>query len=152
MLKLTSNKKLNIVVTGGSRGLGAGLVKSFSSRGNKVFMFSRNTCDVGDPIEFSKRIDEMHENYFDNEPIHIWINNAASSGGYNRFIDMSVESISDVIKTNVLGTIIGTKKAIEIIERQSIPGYIYNVTGADAVNSKKSKIPSFYKMFVYQGL
>lgn len=128
----TINKRLNIVVTGGNRGLGAGLVKHFTQRGNKVYNISRKTCNVGNPKEFNDAIDYMHMNYFNNEPIHVWINNAASSGGYNKLVDLDVDKIGNIVATNVLGTIIGTKKAIEIMEVQSIPGYIYNVTGAGA--------------------
>lgn len=138
-----SKLPLNVVVIGGSRGLGKSLVKNFVKNGDKVFSISRKSCDIGKPKEFLRSINESLNTYFDGEPIHIWINNAAVSKGYTRFTDYNVEDIEDIVSTNLTGTILGTRFAMDKMATQKDRGIIYNVTGA---GSNMGKTP-FYSVY-----
>lgn len=149
----TSNhidRPLNIVITGGTRGLGRALVSEFIKNNNNVIFTSRSRDNIkeiyqqinktndtnilyGIQSDISKSDDiekfaSIVKNVYPN--IDLWINSAGISGGYNSFRDLSMSKISEIIATNLLGTILATKIASEIIINQNKPGHIINLAGA----------------------
>lgn len=120
-------KPLNIVITGGSRGLGGALTHTFSKRGHNVIILSRYSkipCDVGDPYQVQNAISKI------TAPIDIWINNAGQSGGVSRLEHLDNQSIENIIKTNLLGTAVGCKEAFKVMKQQPNGGAIFNLSGA----------------------
>ncbi len=117
-------KQLNIVVTGGSKGLGRSLAKEFTLFGDNVTILSRsNGYNISDKVQLRETIDKI-------APIDIWINNAAVSGGYNTLQDTSIDKIEEIILTNFLGTCLATKIIYDIMKKQISGGSIYNIAGA----------------------
>ena len=120
-------KPLNIVVTGGSRGLGGALSQHLSKRGHNVInlsRYSRIPCDVGDPYQVQNAISKIAT------PIDIWINNAGQSGGASKLENLENQTIENVIKTNLLGTAVCCKEAYKVMRNQTTGGAIFNLSGA----------------------
>lgn len=141
---LMHNKK-NIVITGGSSGFGKALVNSLAIKhGNRIFVFSRRKviehienvshfqCDISKDSEL-KRMHELINN--DVGKVDVWINNAAVSGGFKRFDEMSHKIIRDTINTNLSASILNTKFAIDIMKQQEGQGHIFNISGAGGNHS-----------------
>ncbi len=134
---------MHIFITGGTRGIGKGLVKEFLKRGHEVTFtgtsqlsidnalkdlkgsFLSVICDVRniEEIEAAKVIscDKFGS-------IDIWINNAGVSHAYSTVSDLPIEEIKKVIDINILGMIQGTKVAINEMKKQT-SGIIYNMEG-----------------------
>ena len=124
------HKQLNVVITGGSKGLGKSLAKEFESFGDHVTVLSRSSgyngfsCDVSNKTQLQHTINKV------GKPIDIWINNAAQSGGYNLLEDTSIEKIEEIILTNLVATCVASKIVYEIMKNQPSGGAIYNIAGA----------------------
>jgi chlorophyll(ide) b reductase len=145
----------NIVVTGGSAGLGKALTHEFCKTRNNVLIVGRNKsalietrnhmanntsgqcfilkCNVQEKDDLIKLADYAQD-LFKGEIDH-WINNAGICEGPIQFINSTVDDVEQVIKTNVLGVIMGTKIAHNIKSKN-----IYAVSGH---GSDFSKTPDF---------
>jgi len=134
---------MHIFITGGTRGIGKGLVIEFLKRGHNVTYtgtseetiknaekdFNGNflgvICDVRNFEEIEKAKDLGVDKF---NCIDIWINNAGVSHDYKALIDLENEEIKKVIDINVLGMIHGTKVALKEMRGQNF-GFIYNMEG-----------------------
>lgn len=119
--------QLNIVITGGSRGLGGALTHHFAKRGHNVVILSRYSripCDVGDPYQVQNAMSKI------TTPIDIWINNAGQSGGYKTLQHMDNQSIENIIATNLIGPAVCCKEAYKVMRDQPNGGAIFNLSGA----------------------
>jgi chlorophyll(ide) b reductase len=136
------NKKLNIVITGGSRGLGKTLALEFAKNKDNVCVLSRSKinldniksiqCDVSNKFEITNALSIIQDTY---PSIDIWINNAGMSGGYRPIIDLSNQNIENIIKTNLLGTSLCCKEIYNIMSQQKTGGAIFNLAGAGSNGS-----------------
>lgn len=140
---------MNIVITGSTQGFGFSLAKEFLKFEDNVIISSRNEdkinetiknlkmqfpksnvygikCDVSNYEEITILADYSVEKL---GKIDIWINNAGTSGFiYDELINISENTIQEVINTNIIGTLFGSKKAIEIMKNQK-QGKIFNIAG-----------------------
>lgn len=140
----SKRENLNVVITGGSRGLGRALAQEFSKQGDKVFVISRSqqdidqlcgsvknvtgrSCDVSDRTKMKRVVEDIVNEV---DTIDVWINNAGVSGGSRKLLDLSDEKIEDIIKTNLLGTCISCKIIHEVMAQQDGGGAIFNLAGA----------------------
>lgn len=160
-------KSLNVVLTGGSRGLGKAMKENFNKNNDKIFIISRNyikddnnknikgiAYDIGKNVDKIDKLYEIINNELNGE-IHLWINNAAQSGGTKKFIDFNNNKVEDIIDTNLKGTILLTKYAITQMKEQKMGGSIFNFAGAGSdgfptphfsvYGSTKSAITQFSK-------
>jgi chlorophyll(ide) b reductase len=155
----------NIVITGGSKGVGYHLARQFLSSGeNNVIICSRNQdtinqaliklrkcsstniCD-GIVADVSNYNDMMYLADYSKKKfgtIDIWINNAGSVAYQRKTImDLSSEDIKEVVETNLLGSIYGCKAAIEIMKTQKTYGHIYNMDGAGVDGGPTDKFAAY---------
>lgn len=135
----------NIVLTGGSRGFGKELAGSLARKGGKVFVFSRRSvpkehsnivniqCDVSNDTELKRMQNVVRDEI---GKVHIWINNAAMTGGFKKFEEMSYCDVHNTIKTNLVATVLSTKFALEVMKAQDDGGHIFNLSGAGGDHSK----------------
>ena len=66
----------------------------------------------------------------------MWINNAAVSKGYRPFNTLTDKDVSQIVSSNLLGTINGTKVAMDIMSQHpDVACSIYNMTGAGGDHS-----------------
>jgi len=131
-LERHSNKHLNVVVTGGSRGLGKALCRRFLHEGDRVVMICRNPQNVehhDNLLVVKKGVADITRNVFDCK-VDLWINNAAVSHGYKRFLDHSDNNVREIFETNLIGAALCSKQAFEIMTTQSEGGAIFNISGA----------------------
>jgi chlorophyll(ide) b reductase len=142
---------MNVVITGGSSGLGKAMAHEFCKREHSVLICGRNItrlkdatnyisshkkgnvyvyqCDVRDYKQVAKLGD--YANYIFNDKIDHWINNSATCEGPIDFDELSLEDISNIVSTNVLGTVYGIKVAYNLKARN-----IYTVSGHGSNGNK----------------
>jgi len=141
-------KSVHVFITGGTRGIGNGLVKEFLKRGHKVSFtgttqvgidkaledlsgeFNGIICDVRnyDEIENAKSI--AFNKFTD---IDIWINNAGVTQPQKDVYELTEEEIKRVIDINVTGMIMATAIAVKQMKKQKY-GIVYNMEGLGSNN------------------
>ncbi|CAL8463628.1 g3162 [Coccomyxa elongata] len=144
---------LNVVVTGGTKGLGKAIAREFLRSGDRVMVSSRSVqavrkamnelrdevgpaiwiggidCDVSSPASVQRLTDGAASQM---GSIDVWINNAGFSGSFQSFLDASPEQIQEVVQTNLLGCLLCTRAAMRLMAAQPRGGHIFNMDGAGA--------------------
>ena len=139
---------MHIFITGGTRGIGLGLVKEFLKLGHRVSYtgtseksiekhinelkgdYFASVCDVRDKSQIEKSLQLAKAEYGN---IDIWINNAGVDQDRLSIHELSEEEIKRVVDVNVTGTLLGTSVALkEMIEQGS--GRVYNFEGLGSNN------------------
>jgi NAD(P)-dependent dehydrogenase (short-subunit alcohol dehydrogenase family) len=127
-------------VTGGSQGIGAGLVKAFLHRGYNVVANSRNITttnpfpasanlalvdgDISDPNTATKIADTAVSRF---DRIDALVNNAGIFFS-KHFTDYTVEDLRSLISVNIEGFLFITQLAIKRMLAQKTGGSIVNIT------------------------
>ncbi len=124
-----------VIVTGGSMGIGFGMATRLAKHGAKVIITSRNG-DTGEAaltrLRKQSKCDAERSDYYrmdicseaDNKSLvefavqrfgrlDAMINNAVFPGDFQLLADESLESFEQVMRTNVTGTYLGMKHAIQ---------------------------------------
>lgn len=121
---------MNIVISGGSSGLGLAMTREFINRKHNVLISSRDINKLSQikhktfnssehlqifqsDVQDYKQVEKLgrYSSYiFDNKIDH-WINSAAICEGPVDFEDLELEDVQKIIATNLLGTIYGCKVA-----------------------------------------
>jgi NAD(P)-dependent dehydrogenase (short-subunit alcohol dehydrogenase family) len=143
--------KKSIVITGSTRGIGYNLAAAFLERGCAITVNGRTQeavgkaitklgskfsaelifgfpCDVTDCIQV-QRLWENAKNHFGR--IDIWINNAGIAVPMTKFWELSPEQYDDVVQTNIIGTMYGSRVALNGMLAQGY-GALYNLEGFGA--------------------
>lgn len=157
------DRRLRVVITGASRGFGKALAREYVRCGDDVILAGRQYAklqEVAKEFETLKVHSDQKlliqqvdvQNFAEMEvlrvfteehfgKVDIWINNAGiSQQEKSRLVDTPSETIDRIIRTNVLGTLHGTRNASRIIMTQGHPGHIFNVDGA---GSRGMATPNF---------
>lgn len=143
-----SDQILSVVITGGTRGIGLGLAEAFLKLGWSVMISARNStqlnqvvadlgarystqriygicCDVAQYEDLQKLWNETILKF---GQVNVWINNAGTSNAARDFTDITHTDIENVVKTNVLGTMLGSQVALKGMTQQGF-GQIFNMEG-----------------------
>ena len=138
----------HVVVTGGTRGIGCGMVKEFLSRGynvtfcgtsdqtvmNAISSFTEQwsskkfrgvVCDVSEKQDLIYLWDFGTKVFGD---VDIWINNAGINNFQESFHKLSMDIIMKIIDTNIKGLMYATHLAYNNMLKQG-KGFIYNTGG-----------------------
>ncbi|KAJ8538597.1 hypothetical protein K7X08_027818 [Anisodus acutangulus] len=141
----------NVLITGGSKGIGYALAKEFLKGGDNVIICSRSDervvsaldrlrvetgkqhvwgtkCDVreGEDVKSLVAFAKQKLKYID-----IWINNAGSNAySFKPLAEASDEDLIQVVTTNTLGLMICCREAINLMQNQPRGGHIFNIDGA----------------------
>jgi NAD(P)-dependent dehydrogenase (short-subunit alcohol dehydrogenase family) len=141
----------SVVITGSTRGIGYSLAAAFLERDCAVTISGRTAeavneavsklctryskelifgfaCDVTDYLQV-QMLWEKAQAYFGR--IDIWINNAGTAAPMMKFWELSPEQFDEVVLTNILGTMYGTKVALTGMLAQG-EGALYNLEGFGA--------------------
>lgn len=141
--------RLNVVITGSTRGIGKGLAAEILKRGHNVVVSGRTQAAVdaaiadlhaaatngaraaGAPCDVSKRDDLQR--LWDAAiaafgRVDVWINNAGISHPRQRAGEMHEEDINSVQEINLLGMMLATQVALLGMRTQG-HGTIYNMEG-----------------------
>lgn len=138
-----------VVVTGSAGGVGFAYAGEFMDRGYDVVI-----CDIKDCSSAAKALTAKHPNgnVFHTKcdvsdsasvealgkfatqkmgTVNHWINNAGLNGGRRALKDVPLGEVGMVVKVNLLGTLIGTKVAMDIMgEQTGVTGHIFNTVGS----------------------
>ena len=152
-----------IVITGSTRGIGFALARSFLNRGYRVVISGRQQslvdmaverlckeCPSENVVGFACDVAEFDqmENLWEASvkrfgSVDIWINNAGISNTQNPPWKLSADEIECVVKTNMLGEMLGTKVAVSGFLKQG-HGALYNMEGMGAQKRRGVKGLSIY--------
>jgi len=138
-----------VVITGGANGVGFAYAGEFMDLGYDVVI-----CDVQDCTAAAKSLTANHPsgNLYHTKcdisdsksveklgqfaktklgEINYWVNNAGVNGGRRALREVSVSQVEMVVKVNLLGTLLCTKVAMDIMAGQSgATGRIFNTVGS----------------------
>jgi len=158
-----ANTQKTAIVTGGSQGIGAGLVKAFLDRGYNVVANSRNITKSGafeasDKLalvdgsiaeaETAAKIGEVAKSRFGS--IDALVNNAGIYFSKN-FTDYTVEDLRSLVSVNIEGFLLISQLAIKQMLAQKTGGSVVNITAA-YVNHPIAGINSAVPMITKGGL
>lgn len=145
--KQTSRNNV-VVITGATRGIGLGLARAFLQLGWSVMLSARHTeqlqsvvldlaakfgkayvhgqcCDVTQ-IEDLTVLWQEAQAYFGH--VDVWINNAGACNAAKSFIEIDHQELQQVVSTNILGCMLGSKVALQGMLVQGY-GQIFNMEG-----------------------
>jgi len=135
-----------VVVTGGTRGIGLGLAKSFLEQNCQVVICGRSEgsveaaleilnplgevagvpCDVANPADVQALWDAAVERF---GRVDIWINNAGVMNTLADFADAPTEEIQRLVDVNLTGTLYGTHVAMRGMREQPNGGFVFVMEG-----------------------
>lgn len=140
-----------VVVTGSTKGLGLGLVRSFLDLGANVVVSGRSAvdaacadlgpkervlghaCDVSVYAQVKALWDAACERF---GAVDVWVNNAGTSNAQRAFVELPPDQIQSVVGTNLVGTMNGSRVALEGMLKQG-RGAIYNMEGFGADGARQ---------------
>lgn len=152
---------MNVVITGGSKGIGKGMTSEFLKRGHNVTICSRSqkdidltvdelnktsaagqiicgtSCDVADYKQTKNLWDFANEKM---GSIDIWINNAGRDGLKMKFVDLPPEDFRMTVGTNVTGMMNCCQVAMQGMKHQSSGGRIFNMEGFGSDGMTRSRL------------
>lgn len=143
--------RLNVVITGGSKGLGKALAREFLRCGDRVVILARRQHDLDEAVrvlqvEAGPDV-ELHGLVGDVAcpdsmrgcaeeisrivgTVDVWVNNAGYSGSFKLFADSTPEQISQVVRTNLQGGLLCAKHALRLMQHQPLGGHLFLMDGA----------------------
>lgn len=128
-----------VLVTGGTRGIGAAIAAAFDAEGETVVVCGRHrpdvvtgsfvACDVGHPEEVDALVATILERH---GRLDVLINNAGGSG-WAEASRISLESFARVIELNLLAPFSLAQRANTVMQTQDEGGVIVNVGSTAAI-------------------
>ncbi len=133
-----------VVITGASRGLGAGMARTFAEHGLNLGLCARHeplpavpptvdavtaAVDVGDPAAmegFASRVAERLG------PIDLWINNAGVLGPIGPLRDLDPTEVASNLRINLLGVVHGSQVYIRHRREVGPGGVLVNISSGAA--------------------
>lgn len=151
----SSRRKLNVVITGGTKGIGLALAKEHVRLGDNVLICSRSqeavdaaidelervppalppspkifgtTCDVSDEASIEGLVKFAQTKF---KTVHMWVNNAGMTQPNKApLCDVPASVLQQVINVNMMGTLLCTKAAINLMKSQAKGGHVFMMDGA----------------------
>jgi NAD(P)-dependent dehydrogenase (short-subunit alcohol dehydrogenase family) len=138
----------SVVITGSTRGIGRGLAEAFLSRGCNVVLNSRDASRVKEAVAVLesahgagrvfgvpcdvRRFEELETLWELARQrlgrVDIWVNNAGVGQPQSAFWDLAPETIREIVDTNVIGALYGSRVALRGMLQQG-SGALYNMEG-----------------------
>jgi short-subunit dehydrogenase len=155
-----------MIITGAGSGLGKELAHLFSQKGYHLLLTGRNfdkltttkaeieanggsadilPIDIGDAKDVSKKAEEISHTY----NIYGLVNNAGV-GHFGPFVEMDEHHITEMINTNVSGTILMTKAILPQLLKSS-DGRILNIVSTAGLRGKVNEAVYVASKFAIRG-
>ena len=140
----------NVVITGGSKGIGYGLAAEFVSRGHSGVIAARNAAEVEKSVArlqskagADARVAGIACNVTRREEVQalwdyaasamgsvdLWVNNAGLARTVWSIAETPQSEVEAMVTTNMLGTINGCRVSVAGMQAQGRGGKIFNVLG-----------------------
>jgi NAD(P)-dependent dehydrogenase (short-subunit alcohol dehydrogenase family) len=138
-----------VLVTGGARGLGRGLVDAFADNGDQVLACGRKEpepgaltvpffpCDVRESDQVATLVDEIMDRY---GRLDVCVNNAGGAP-YAPAATMSPRLFERVIALNLCGAFYVSQRANAVMQDQDSGGVIINIGSAIAIRPSPGSAP-----------
>jgi NAD(P)-dependent dehydrogenase (short-subunit alcohol dehydrogenase family) len=136
-----------VLITGGGRGLGRGLVDAFMKAGDRVVACGRNdpeefpgtfvTCDVRDAGQVAGMVDQVSQQF---GRIDVLINNAGGTP-YVAASEMSPRLAERIIALNLLAPFYVAQRVNAVMQAQPDGGVIINIGSTVAIRPSMSVAP-----------
>ncbi len=133
------------VITGASRGLGAGVAASLAQAGLRLALCARSeppvpdgsdavtgSVDVTDPAAVAAFADDVERRF---GAIDLWINNAGLLGPVAPLRDIGPDDFRQVLDVNVMGVVNGTRAYIRHRRAHDGGGVLINISSGAAQHS-----------------
>jgi benzil reductase ((S)-benzoin forming) len=135
---MSSARSLVIVITGGSRGLGAGMAETYLAKGHKLGLCARSSSASFDTSTYAEKVlyqsvdvcnPEAIQSFLDDVvakfgSIDLWINNAGVIGPIQPIRNTNYEEFNTNIQINLGGVFHGTNATlINISSGAAVKGY-----------------------------
>lgn len=136
------------LVTGASRGIGAGLARAFHGKGLKLALCARSEPNAGELPDDPQRIHYGRVDVTDFDalsafaaeaeerlgPIDLWVNNAGLLEPISLLREVDPELVRSHLDVNVLGVVHGTRIYLERLHAAGRTGTIVNISSGAAVH------------------
>ncbi|MHA7837004.1 MAG: SDR family oxidoreductase [bacterium] len=133
------------LVTGASRGIGAGLAEAFSKAGMRLVLCSRSepALDDGERV-LARRVDVRDEDAMEAlvaeaesrfGAIDLWVNNAGVLDPIAPVRETSLEAFREHLDVNLVGVFLGTRCYVNHLRRLGRGGVLINVSSGAAWNA-----------------
>ncbi len=133
------------VITGSTRGLGYAMARLLGHHGAAVVVASRSEADVDSAVERLRAegitasgrrcdtgdladVEALRDTALELGTLDIWVNNAGAAGIYGPTASTPVDDFAGVVRTNILGTLHGSRVALPVFLAQG-HGDLVNVYG-----------------------
>jgi NAD(P)-dependent dehydrogenase (short-subunit alcohol dehydrogenase family) len=138
-----------VIVTGGARGLGRGLVDAFAANGDRVVACGRTEpeagalpcpfvrCDVRDADQIGAMVNEVTDRF---GALDVLVNNAGGTP-YAAAASMSPRLFERVVALNLLAPFYAAQRANAVMQEQSRGGVILNIGSASAIRPAPGSTP-----------
>lgn len=130
------------VITGASRGIGAGLAREFAARGMRLALCARGECTLPPGAEgLTARCDVVDEAsvraFADTAAralgtIDLWINNAGVLEPVGPLRNISSQAFLDHLRINVMGVVHGSQAYIAHVRERDHQGVLINISSGAA--------------------
>jgi NAD(P)-dependent dehydrogenase (short-subunit alcohol dehydrogenase family) len=138
-----------VLVTGGARGLGRGLVDAFAANGDRVVACGRTTpeagtlpvpflsCDVRDAEQVASLVERIVEQF---GRLDVCVNNAGGAP-YAPAATMSPRLFERIVSLNLCGAFYVAQRANAVMQGQDSGGVILNIGSAIAIRPSPGSAP-----------
>ncbi len=133
------------VVTGASRGLGAGIARYFAARGMRLGICARGELPLPDGAEvLAERFDVTDESALDGfaanaaarfGAIDLWINNAGLLAPIAPLRDVSAAAFREHLDVTLTGAFLGTRAYVRLVRTRPGGGVLINVSSGAAAKA-----------------
>jgi benzil reductase ((S)-benzoin forming) len=131
-----------VVITGASRGIGAGLAEAFAARGMRLALCARSPCEVPRGAEgVAMQVDVADAGAVQRfaamvasrlGAIDLWINNAGVLEPVAPLRDIASEAFLDHLRVNVMGVVHGSQAYIAHVRAVDRQGVLLNISSGAA--------------------